>query len=81
MIDWWLWPATRSLQTTTVAGAPADVPMRQPLVAPRLSIAVLPFANLSNDPEQQYFADGVTDDLTTDLSRIAHIYKPANVKP
>jgi TolB-like protein/Tfp pilus assembly protein PilF len=31
---------------------------------------VLPFANLSNDPEQEYFADGITDDLTTDLSRI-----------
>jgi TolB-like protein/class 3 adenylate cyclase len=38
---------------------------------PRLSIVVLPFANLSNDPEQEYFADGITDDLTTDLSRIA----------
>jgi TolB-like protein/Flp pilus assembly protein TadD len=39
--------------------------------APRLSIVVLPFSNLSNDPDQEYFADGVTDDLTTDLSRIA----------
>jgi TolB-like protein/Flp pilus assembly protein TadD len=37
---------------------------------PRLSIVVLPFANLSNNPEQQYFADGVTGDLITDLSRI-----------
>jgi adenylate cyclase len=35
---------------------------------------VLPFANLSNDPEQQYFVDGITEDLTTDLSRIAHIF-------
>src|SRR5882724_5051126 len=43
----------------------------QPAVAPRLSIVVLPFANLSNDPEQQYFADGITEDLTTDLSRLA----------
>jgi TolB-like protein len=43
----------------------------QPAVAPRLSIVVLPFANLSNDPEQQYFADAITDDLTTDLSRLA----------
>src|SRR5260370_5600318 len=41
------------------------------LNAPRLSIVVLPFVNLSNDPEQEYFADGVTDDLTTDLSRIS----------
>ena len=38
--------------------------------APRLSIVVLPFANLSNDPEQEYFADGITDDLTTDVARI-----------
>jgi adenylate cyclase len=40
-------------------------------LAPRLSIVVLPFANLSNDPSQQYFADGITEDLTTDLSRIS----------
>ena len=39
--------------------------------APRLSIVVLPFANLSGDPEQDYFADGVTESLTTDLSRIS----------
>ena len=38
---------------------------------PRLSIVVLPFANLSDDREQQYFADGITDDLTTDMSRIS----------
>jgi TolB-like protein/class 3 adenylate cyclase len=38
---------------------------------PRLSIVVLPFANLSGDPEQDYFADGVTESLTTDLSRIS----------
>src|SRR5215472_7735603 len=51
--------------------APPTPPILQPTVAPRLSIVVLPFANLSNDPEQQYFADGITEDLTTDLSRIA----------
>jgi TolB-like protein/Flp pilus assembly protein TadD len=38
---------------------------------PRLSIVVLPFANLSDDREQDYFVDGVTESLTTDLSRIA----------
>src|SRR2546423_1488905 len=38
--------------------------------APRLSIVVFPFSNLSTDPDQQYFADGITEDLTTDLSRI-----------
>ena len=39
--------------------------------APRLSIVVLPFSNLSGDPSQDYFADGITKDLTSDLSRIA----------
>jgi TolB-like protein/class 3 adenylate cyclase/tetratricopeptide (TPR) repeat protein len=42
-----------------------------PQSAPRLSIVVLPFANLGGDPEQDYFVDGVTESLTTDLSRIA----------
>jgi TolB-like protein/class 3 adenylate cyclase/Flp pilus assembly protein TadD len=39
--------------------------------APRLSIVVLPFANIGGDPEQDYFVDGVTESLTTDLSRIS----------
>ena len=39
--------------------------------APRLSIVVLPFTNLSGDASQEYFADGITEDLTTDLSRLA----------
>jgi adenylate cyclase len=38
--------------------------------APRLSIVVLPFSNLNADQEQQYLADAITDDVTTDLSRI-----------
>jgi len=42
-----------------------------PLSPPRLSMVVLPFANLSGDPEQDYFVDGVTESLTTDLSRIS----------
>jgi TolB-like protein/Tfp pilus assembly protein PilF len=41
---------------------------------PRLSIVVLPFTNLSNDPEHEFLADGITDDLTTDLSRIAESF-------
>jgi TolB-like protein/cytochrome c-type biogenesis protein CcmH/NrfG len=43
----------------------------EPSSAPRLSIVVLPFANLGGDPEQDYFVDGVTESLTTDLSRIS----------
>ena len=63
---WWLWPSPKAPAATATAAAPAV-----PLAGPRLSIVVLPFDNLSNDPEQQYFADGITEDLTTDLSRIA----------
>ncbi len=42
----------------------------RPNIAPRLSLVVLPFANLNNDPEQDYFADGITTDLTTDLAQM-----------
>ena len=58
-------------------GIPAQAkPAAQPKspsasTAPRLSIVVLPFANLGGDPDQDYFVDGVTESLTTDLSRIA----------
>ena len=47
-----------------MAGLPEDEPPKH------LSIVVLPFTNLSGDPKQDYFADGITDNLTTDLSRI-----------
>ena len=47
------------------AGPPAH---SQP---PRLSIVVLPFANIGGDPEHEYFVDGVTESLTTDLSRMS----------
>src|SRR6202022_1699025 len=72
VVSWWLWPMTTPSPTAILPGV-AATSIVQPPVAPRLSIVVLPFANLSNDPEQQYFADGVTEDLTIDLSRIAHM--------
>jgi TolB-like protein/class 3 adenylate cyclase len=52
---------------------PAGIISPAPKVAPRLSIVVLPFANLGRDPDKEYFADGITEDVTTDLSRIAHM--------
>ena len=56
---WWtsphLFPGRRAVRTEAL----------------RLSIVVLPFTNLSGDPNQDYFADGITEDLTTDLSRLA----------
>ena len=48
--------------------APAAAPEKS--VPPRLSLVVLPFANIGGDPEQEHFVDGVTESLTTDLSRI-----------
>jgi adenylate cyclase len=44
--------------------------LTKPAQAAHLSVVVLPFANLSGDPSQDYFADGVTENLTTELSRI-----------
>jgi adenylate cyclase len=52
------------------AGAWYFLSANRPAQAAHLSIVVLPFANLSGDPAQDYFADGVTENLTTDLSRI-----------
>jgi adenylate cyclase len=49
------------------SGAPASRPSALP------SIAVLPFANLGGDPEQEYFADGITEDLITELSRFQEL--------
>ena len=70
---WWVYPVTRSSLSPVGSTAESGQSVLAPAVAPRLSIVVLHFANLSNDPEQQYFADGITEDLTTDLSRISHM--------
>jgi TolB-like protein len=92
IVSWWTWqqgmtpavavPAVNTQISTGAANTPA----------PLLSFVVLPFENLSRDPDQEYFADGITDDLTTDLSRISDSFviarntaftykgKPADVK-
>jgi TolB-like protein len=49
---------------------PAPLPAPEKSAPPRLSMVVLPFANIGGDPEQEHFVDGVTESLTTDLSRI-----------
>jgi DNA-binding winged helix-turn-helix (wHTH) protein len=54
----WLLPSAMRPSATVTATMAS-------LSAPRLSIVVLPFANLSNDPDQQYFTDGITEDVTT----------------
>jgi adenylate cyclase len=75
LMGWWVWLAPRKTSTApAVSAATATTSIGAPFVAPRLSIVVLPFANFSDDREQQYFADGITEDLTTDLSRIGHMF-------
>jgi len=66
---WTAWKTVRSElahDPQSVQKAAAD----KPTVAPRLSLVVLPFANLNRDPDQDYFADAITTDLTTDLARM-----------
>src|SRR5215472_8514885 len=68
-------------ETPAVASAPTP--------APRVGICVLPFANMSGDQEQEYFSDGITEDIITDLSKVsalavvsrnsAFVYKGKNV--
>src|SRR5271166_5952069 len=50
---------------------PSEPPMGE---APRASIAVLPFANMSADPEQEYFADGIAEDIITALSKLSQLF-------
>ena len=62
--------------TVSVATTPAPIASNAaaPTDAAHLSIVVLPFTNLSSDPSQDYFADGITENLTTDLSRIRNSF-------
>jgi TolB-like protein len=63
---WYFMVGNRIAPIIAIAPAPAE--------AARLSIVVLPFKNLSGDPNQDYFADGITDNLTADLSRIRNSF-------
>jgi TolB-like protein/Flp pilus assembly protein TadD len=49
-------------------------PTTETELSDKLSIAILPFVNMSGDPEQEYFSDGITDDLITDLSKISGLF-------
>jgi hypothetical protein len=67
-IDAWRKTGERRARPASAAVASGAAPLDAK------SIVVLPFANLSDDREQQYFGDGITEDLTTDLSRLAGMF-------
>src|SRR5262249_24318591 len=63
------WPAH-----AVASGLAVSAPAPAQTLPDKPSIAVLPFQNMSGDPEQEYFADGITEDITTALSRIASLF-------
>jgi adenylate cyclase len=62
-----------------IAALKTPGPRAQAAAAPshRLGVCVLPFANMSGDPEQEYFSDGITEDVITDLSKISALWVAA----
>ena len=66
----WRWPA----ETTHAAADSADEDRTILPLPDKPSIAILPFNNMSGDAEQEYFADGITEDIITDLSRIRWLF-------
>jgi TolB-like protein len=70
----YLFDVTAAAIQANTAGAAVE-PVSSALTLPdRPSIAVLPITNLSGDPEQEYFADGIVDDIITELSRFSELF-------
>jgi len=67
---WVTWPRVLGLGAQVLGVIPAD----EPALPDKPSIVVLPFANMSEDAGQEYFADGITEDLTTDLSHSPSLF-------
>jgi TolB-like protein len=66
--------SSSALRQPPLANVTPPKTMRPALIEDKPSLAVLPFINYSSDPEQEYFADGITEDLTTELSRISGLF-------
>jgi adenylate cyclase len=62
--------ATRPVAQANPA-APGHAPASLPAASPRVTICVLPFANMSGEQEQEYFSDGISEDIITDLSKVS----------
>jgi adenylate cyclase len=68
---WASWPAPLGLVLDRLG---LLAPPSHPALPDKPSIVVLPFVNMSGDPEQEYFSDGITDDLITDLSSLPELF-------
>ena len=65
-INWNPTPASGAAQTAAAGQPPAR--------SDKPSVAILPFSNMSNDPEQEFFSDGITEDIITDLSKVSGLF-------
>lgn len=65
------WRGSITTRSAALAVAPSDAPLAVP---DKPSIAVLPFTNMSGDPDQEYFNDGVVEDIITELSRFRQLF-------
>ncbi|HEV2365009.1 MAG TPA: TIR domain-containing protein [Caulobacteraceae bacterium] len=65
---------TRSLRGLLGEGGTTADPAATKAETAALSVCVLPFANISNDPEQEYFSDGISEDIITDLSKVSALF-------
>jgi adenylate cyclase len=72
---WWFHRETTEPSSPVASSSTSSASMDVGLAkAPRLSIVVLPFQNLSGDPKDDYLAEGITEDITTDLSRVTGMF-------
>jgi TolB-like protein len=69
-----LWAREQAPAGAAVAATAVETPRSVPTLPDKPSIAALPFTNLSSDPNQEYLADGIVEDMITELSRFSELF-------